>query len=132
MWVAPPPLAPPAIPLKRVEPLPPPPPPFAPPSVVAIGTTQCRTIALFYCLLAFSHSVAAICRGAGRAAVPMLVMLVCWCLIRVTYILLIMHVRHEIRFIYMAYPITWTLSSAVYLACLLRLDRIFGTAPERA
>ena len=102
------------------------------PSVVAIGTAQCRTIALFYCLLAFSHSVAAVCRGAGRAAVPMLVMLVCWCLIRVTYILLIMRVRHEIRLIYMAYPITWTLSSGVYLTCLLRLDRIFGTAPGKA
>ena len=102
------------------------------PEVVAIGTAQCRTIALFYCLLAFSHSVAAVCRGAGRAAVPMLVMLLCWCLIRVTYIVLIMRIRHEIRFIYMAYPITWTLSSAVYLVCLLRLDRIFGVTPGKA
>ena len=37
------------------------------PGVVALGVQQARTVALFYCLLAFSHSIAAVCRGAGRA-----------------------------------------------------------------
>ena len=36
------------------------------PGVVALGVQQARTVALFYCLLAFSHSIAAVCRGAGR------------------------------------------------------------------
>ncbi|MBR6350628.1 MAG: MATE family efflux transporter, partial [Lachnospiraceae bacterium] len=45
------------------------------PEVVAMGVTQARTEALFYCMLAFSHTVAAVCRGAGKAFVPMFVQL---------------------------------------------------------
>lgn len=45
-----------------------------------------RTIALFYFLLAFSHCIAAVLRGSGHAAVPMVVMLCVWCLFRVSYI----------------------------------------------
>ena len=38
--------------------------------VISFGVQQARTVALFYFLLAFSHSIAAVCRGAGRAFVP--------------------------------------------------------------
>ena len=54
--------------------------------VILYGTRQARTVALFYFLLAFSHSVAAVCRGAGRAFVPMVVMLSVWCVFRIAYI----------------------------------------------
>ena len=53
------------------------------PEVVAYGVTQARIVTLFYFLLAFSHCMAGILRGAGRSAVPMLVMMVCWCIIRI-------------------------------------------------
>ena len=44
---------------------------FSPtPDVIALGTRQMRTTALFFCLLAYSHAVASICRGAGKAFVP--------------------------------------------------------------
>ncbi len=55
------------------------------PGVIELGVRQAHTVALFYCLLAFSHSVAAICRGAGKAFVPMCVMLAVWCALRITY-----------------------------------------------
>ena len=42
------------------------------PEVVAYGTLQAHTITLFYFLLAFSHCIAGIMRGAGKATVPML------------------------------------------------------------
>lgn len=45
------------------------------PSVIHYGVMQARIIALFYCLLAFSHCIAAVLRGSGHAAVPMVVML---------------------------------------------------------
>ena len=45
------------------------------PDVVHCGVMQSRTIALFYCLLAFSHCIAAILRGSGNASVPMIAML---------------------------------------------------------
>ena len=84
------------------------------PEVIALATRQARVITLFYCLLAYSHAVASVCRGAGKAFVPMLVMLAVWCVLRITYITLIMRYSHEIRFIYYAYPITWTISSVIF------------------
>ncbi|MEG1777229.1 MAG: MATE family efflux transporter [Clostridia bacterium] len=85
------------------------------PEVVACGVLQARTVTLFYCLLALSHSVAGVMRGAGRAVVPMVVMMVCWCGIRVAYIMLIARGSGDIQMIFYAYPMTWTLSSIAFL-----------------
>lgn len=96
------------------------------PGVIAFGVQQARTVALFYCLLAFSHSVAAVCRGAGKAFVPMCVMLVVWCVIRIAYIILVMRLTGEIGYIYWAYPLTWGISSVIYLIYYLRSDWVHG------
>lgn len=96
------------------------------PGVIAFGVRQARTVALFYCLLAFSHSVAAVCRGAGKAFVPMCVMLSVWCVIRIIYIILVMKLTGEIGYIYWAYPITWAISSVIYLVYYLKSDWIHG------
>ena len=60
-------------------------------------TSLARTIALFYFLLAFSHCIAAVLRGSGHAAVPMIVMLCVWCLFRVSYITVAVHYIPDIR-----------------------------------
>lgn len=96
------------------------------PGVIAFGVRQARTVALFYCLLAFSHSVAAVCRGAGKAFVPMCVMLSVWCVIRIIYIILVMRLTGEIGYIYWAYPLTWAISSVIYLIYYLKSDWIHG------
>ena len=96
------------------------------PGVIELGVRQARTVALFYCLLAFSHSVAAICRGAGKAFVPMCVMLSVWCVIRIAYIITVMRLSGEIGLIYWAYPLTWSISSVIYLIYYLRSDWIHG------
>ena len=54
------------------------------PGVIEYGATQARIVALFYFLLAFSHSIAAVCRGAGKAFVPMIIMLSIWCMLQVS------------------------------------------------
>ena len=96
------------------------------PEVIALGVEQARTISLFYCLLAFSHAVASVCRGAGKAFVPMTIMLVFWCVVRITYITTVMHFVHDIQYIYWAYPITWSLSSVVYLIYYHFSDWVHG------
>ena len=96
------------------------------PEVIALGVEQARTISLFYCLLAFSHAIAAVCRGAGKAFVPMIIMLVFWCVVRITYITTVMHFVHDIQYIYWAYPITWSLSSVVYLIYYHFSDWVHG------
>ena len=102
------------------------------PGVVEYGVRQARTVALFYCLLAFSHSVAAVCRGAGKAFVPMFVMLSIWCVVRILYIMLVMHFKGEIGYIYWAYPLTWAISSVIYLIYYLKADWIHGFETGRA
>lgn len=97
------------------------------PAVVEYGSRHMRTICLFYCLLAFSHCIAAVLRGAGRASVPMVTMLVCWCLIRVTYITVAVQVVNRLTTVSWAYPITWICSSIVFLTYFIKVDWIQGT-----
>ena len=100
---------------------------FSPtPEVVELGTRQMRTTALFFCLLAYSHAIASICRGAGKAFVPMVIMLLFWCVVRIAYITIVMGIVHEIQYIYMAYPITWSLSSIVYFLYYHFSDWVHG------
>lgn len=94
--------------------------------VVELGTLQAQTVSLFYCLLAFSHAVASVCQGAGKAFVPMCVMLSVWCVVRIIYIVTVMHLFGNIRFIYWAYPLTWGISSVIYLCYYLFSDWVHG------
>ena len=96
------------------------------PEVVAIGVRQIRLEAPFYFLLSFSHSVAGVCRGAGKAVVPMLVMLSVWCVLRIIYITVIMSIIHEIMFLFLAYPLTWAISSLIFLIYYLKSDWVHG------
>lgn len=83
-------------------------------NVIAYGVRQARTEALFFGLLAYSHAVAAVCRGAGRAFVPMMVMFSSWCALRVVYITVMMYFFNSIELIYWAYPMTWGVSGIIY------------------
>lgn len=83
--------------------------------VLTIGTTQARTESLFYCLLALSHCLAGIYRGAGKTTVPMIVMLSSWCLLRITYITIIVRLIPIVNVIFWAYPLTWSVSSVVFI-----------------
>lgn len=92
------------------------------PTVLDFGTRHMQTICLFYCLLAFSHCIAGIMRGAGKASVPMFTMLLCWCVIRVSYITIAVRYFNQLETVSRAYPITWTLSSIVFLIYFLKAD----------
>ncbi len=92
------------------------------PEVIAFGALQAHTVTLFYFLLAFSHCIAGILRGAGKSIVPMVVMLACWCVIRIAYITLIARSTGQIQFIFWAYPFTWSLSSVCFLIYYQKSD----------
>lgn len=94
------------------------------PDVVRFGTLHMRTICLFYCLLAFSHCIAAIMRGAGKASVSMVTMMVFWCVVRVIYITVAIQFVPELQTVSRAYPITWSCSSVVFLIYFLKVDWI--------
>ncbi|MBQ0109341.1 MAG: MATE family efflux transporter [Clostridiales bacterium] len=101
------------------------------PEVVEFGVLQARTVSLFYFLLAYSHSIAAVCRGAGKAFVPMFIMLSIWCVLRIIYIEIVSNVWHEIHLIYWAYPLTWSISSIIYFLYYHFSDWIHGFDEEK-
>lgn len=96
------------------------------PQVIAYGAAQAHTVTLFYFLLSFSHCIAGILRGAGKATIPMLVMLLCWCAIRITYITAAVRFIPDIHVIFWAYPLTWTLSSIIFLIYFLKANWMHG------
>jgi putative MATE family efflux protein len=91
---------------------------------ISYGAAHMRTISPFFFLLAFSHCIASVMRGAGKATVPMFTMLACWCLFRVTYITVAVRHIPQLTTISWAYPITWALSSIVFLIYFFKADWI--------
>ncbi|SCK03205.1 Staphylococcal virulence regulator protein A [uncultured Clostridium sp.] len=85
------------------------------PDVIEVGTERAHLNALFYFLLSFSHCISGVLRGAGRSKIPMLTMLICWCVIRVSYIKIATYFINNVAVVFWAYPITWFLSSTVFL-----------------
>ena len=98
---------------------------------IDFGVRHMQTICLFYFLLAFSHCIAGVMRGAGKATVPMFTMLACWCLFRVTYLSVAVKFVNEITTVSWAYPITWTLSSTIFLIYFLKADWIHNFDREK-
>ena len=85
------------------------------PAIIRYGAGRTTVCAFFYCLCGFSHTASALMRGMGKPMTPMVVMLVCWCAVRVAVLFTLGQSVHDIRLIYWIYPFTWSLSSIVYL-----------------
>ena len=94
--------------------------------VVEFATRQAHIEAFFYCFLAFSHCIAGIMRGAGKSTVPMFVMLASWCIIRITYITVTVHFIPKIQVIFWAYPLTWSISSVIFLIYFLKANWLYS------
>jgi putative efflux protein, MATE family len=101
------------------------------PKVVAFGTRQCRIEGLFFFALALSHCIAGILRGSGKAKVPMFIMLSVWCVLRITYITITVNLFHNIAFVYSAYPVTWCVSSVIFVIYLLSSNWLHGLDEKR-
>ena len=91
------------------------------PAVIAYGVLCGRVRALFYCFLGFSHVSSAVLRGLGKPVAPMVVMLVCWCAVRVLVLSTLGRSFHNILLACWIYPVTWGLSTLVNLLYLRRL-----------
>ncbi|WP_273234440.1 MATE family efflux transporter [Ileibacterium valens] len=83
------------------------------PAVIAYGADRARCNALFYFLLAYTHAVSAVMRGGGKPDVPMYVMMITWCAIRVGF-LVVTAPLHNVWLVYWVYPLTWFLSSCFF------------------
>ena len=95
------------------------------------GVEKARICALFYCLLAYSHCASAVLRGAGHSVAPMVVMLVVWCLIRMSILWIFVPILQTIAIVNWVYPITWSISSAILLVYYLAVDWVHGFQNKR-
>lgn len=93
------------------------------PNVIFYGVGRSRVTALFYFLVGFAHISSGILRGLGRPRIPMIVMLVCWCLVRVVILFTLGRAVHVIALVYWIYPFTWTLSALVFYPCIRKTEK---------
>ena len=93
------------------------------PEVIAYGVGRARVCTLFFCLMGFSNISSSIMRGLGKPVAPLVIMLVCWCAVRVVVLMTVGQVWHDIRLVYWIYPFTWTLSSVTYILYYGRLKK---------
>lgn len=94
---------------------------------VYYGVLKARTCALFYCLLAATHSFAAVLRGAGKSMVPMIAMLMFWCVVRVSFLWITVPLTESIDTVNWVYPLTWTLSTIALYIYYLKADWMKNT-----
>ncbi len=82
--------------------------------VISSTLVQIRIIAPFYFLLAYSHGISGVLRGAGYSKTPMIIMIICWVFVRVFGIpLALQYINNDVTTIFWFYPFTWSLSTVV-------------------
>ena len=84
------------------------------PTVINYGLYMMHVLAPGYIFLAISHAFNGIIRGAGITTVPMIVMVTCWCGLRMAWILTSVPLFHDIGVVFMGWPLTWV-ASALWL-----------------
>ena len=84
------------------------------PKVISYGLYMMHVLAPFYIFLAISHAFNGIILGAGITTIPMIVMITCWCGMRMTWILASVPIFHDIGVVFMGWPLTWA-ASALWL-----------------
>ena len=92
------------------------------PSIIIYGVQKSQISSLFLFALALTHVMSGLFRGAGKAMVPMAVMLIFWCILRVLYIKIGLMFLMDIRVVYWAHPITWMLSAIVFTIYYFKAD----------
>lgn len=92
------------------------------PEVLSFGVQKSHIASLFLWSLALSHAMTGIFRGAGRSIVPMSVMLAIWCIFRIIFIQVGLSIVMDIRVVYWAYPVTWTISAVIFVIYYFSVD----------
>ena len=92
------------------------------PAVIRYGVLMARNIVFAYALVAYTHGMAGILRGAGLSRVPMFVMVGCWCVLRVIWIQVMVPLTQDIRVVFWSYPITWTFSVLILTIYFFKVD----------
>ncbi|MBQ9728436.1 MAG: MATE family efflux transporter [Clostridia bacterium] len=104
----------------------------ADPEVIAQAMIRRRYTSFFYMLAATMEIFSATLRGMGYSLFPMFINIFFTCVFRVVWVLAIYPLFPRVEMVYVAYPITWTLSSiAQIVVCLLVYRKKYGKRREK-
>lgn len=92
--------------------------------VIAYGAMMAKCLGPFYFLAAISQGVAGALRGAGISHIPMFVIILSWCVLRVLWLSVTIPLTRDIQMVFWAYPVTWAVSSLVLLFYYKKVDWI--------
>lgn len=81
------------------------------PEVIAVGSRMARVSFPFYFIYVFLEVYAASTRGAGKAIPPMLITVVCMCVVRTIILMTIMHISPSAHHLVAVYPLTWAVTA---------------------
>ena len=102
------------------------------PAAIGFGVDKARICSIFFFLLAASHGLAAVLRGAGKAVIPMISMLSFWCVIRVAFLHFMVPITQSINTVNWVYPLTWALSTVFLGLYYWRADWIHTFEKQNA
>jgi putative MATE family efflux protein len=92
------------------------------PEVLYYGLQKARISSLLLFPMALSHAMAGIYRGAGKSIVPMTVMLAVWCIFRIIFIQVGLALVYDVRVVFWAYPVTWSISAVIFVIYYFTVD----------
>jgi len=62
-------------------------------------------------------------RGLGRSWMPMVVTIFGACVLRIIWIYTIFQTHHTLDVLYLSYPVSWVVTSAVHVLCFVLIYR---------
>lgn len=81
------------------------------PTVMAYGARQLRIMLPFYTFLSVNNILSGALRGAGKTAVPMVIMITSFTVIRQLFLFIGMRMNRSIDVVFWSYSVTWAISS---------------------
>ena len=88
--------------------------------VIEIGLSIVYLIVPTYITYIFIEILSGAMRGAGDSLIPTIMTLTGVCLLRVFWVTVVVSAHHELKVLLMSYPITWIVTSAMFLVYYLR------------
>lgn len=92
------------------------------PQVIEYGKTMMQCIAPGYIFLAISQCICGILRGVGKTNIPMFVLIGCWCIFRVIWVMITTKLFHNIIFVNLGWPVSWFLSTIILVVYYYKVD----------
>lgn len=93
------------------------------PEIIIFSVMRTHIVTPFFCLLGVSNCIGGILRGAGKAKQSMVIYLFAWCAARIVFISFGVRILPDIRIVFAAYPLTWGLSTILFVLQYRKLLR---------